>query len=59
MLVAPGDPDRPLSDDELLAKAACLLGVPETAPMFQGLLGLAGRPDVPSLRAALAVPTGR
>jgi 2-methylcitrate dehydratase PrpD len=53
VLVAPGDPDRPLSDDALLAKAAGLLHVPNTAPVLHALLGLGGEPAVAPLRVAI------
>jgi 2-methylcitrate dehydratase PrpD len=50
-LVAPGDPDRPLTDDELRAKAGRLLGVAPTAPVLGELLALATVPDVAGMIA--------
>ncbi|MBP2365391.1 MmgE/PrpD family protein [Pseudonocardia parietis] len=57
VLVAPGDPARPLGDDALLAKATALLAVPGPATVARRLRQLAAEPDVVTLRAALAPAT--
>jgi 2-methylcitrate dehydratase PrpD len=54
VLVAPGDPDRPLGDDEVLAKAARLLRVSRSSPVLHRLLDLAAEPDVRALKWASA-----
>ncbi|WP_326698534.1 MmgE/PrpD family protein [Streptomyces sp. NBC_01754] len=61
-LVAPGDPDLPLTDEELIAKATALIALPGAAPVIPRLLRLADEPDLAPVRAALRgvppVPAG-
>ncbi|GAF48308.1 MmgE/PrpD family protein [Rhodococcus wratislaviensis] len=52
VLVAPGDPDRPLSDQALLAKAAALLDTSAAAPSLRQLLHIAAEPNAAAVRAA-------
>jgi 2-methylcitrate dehydratase PrpD len=56
VLVAPGDPDRPLPDEVLLDKAAALIGVPKTASILHRLLRIAEEPDAAAVRADLQQP---
>lgn len=46
VLVAPGDPDRPLSAEALRAKASRLLGTDPADDRISAVLGLAGAPRV-------------
>jgi 2-methylcitrate dehydratase PrpD len=60
-LVAPGEPERPLPTDTLIAKASQLLRIDPEAPVLHRLLALSGEPDISRLRTDLltAMPGSR
>ncbi|QJY48226.1 MmgE/PrpD family protein [Pseudonocardia broussonetiae] len=58
VLVAPGDPDRPLSAGALRAKASRLLGTARDDPRTTAVLGLAGAPLVAPVLDGLLAAAG-